>query len=467
MSVESDFFDRYVEALERRTATLFVGAGLSAAANFPDWKTLLSGVAEEIELDVKQETDLPAVAQFYLNRFANSRGRIADLVSRTFRRSVSIPDNHRILARLPYRHVWTTNYDHLLERAWELSGKRLDIKSRNANLTTTDPEADAILYKMHGTADHPDEIVLCRDDYELYPTRRPGFLQILGSELITNTFLFLGLSFTDPNLSYLMGTLRASFQNVPRQHFTIMKRSAGQYAGKRFRLFTDDLQRYGIRTLIVDEYADITKLLKELEQRYAQKNVFVAGSYPEEDGDAEERGFIARVARGVGRLVARRGLNLVSGFGRVVGSQLVSSAFNELYQTPRARLAERIMIRPTRDLMLEGMTLEQSKRRYREDTISQSGIVIVIAGLRKGTPSSPGVMEEFEIATLQKKPVLPIAATGHAAKQIYERILDKPEEYLPPGLPAALFRRLGPEVRSVEDIEAALDACITAICGRR
>jgi hypothetical protein len=406
MSVERDFFEHYVEALERRTAALFVGAGLSAAADFPDWKTLLSGVAEEIELDVKQESDLPAVAQFYLNRVASSRGRIADLVGRTFRRSVPIPDNHRILARLPYRHVWTTNYDHLVERAWELSGKRMDIKSRNANLTSSDPEADAILYKMHGTADHPDDIVLSRDDYELYPTKRPGFLQILGSDLITSTFLFLGLSFTDPNLSYLMGTLRASFQNVPRQHFTIMKRPAGEYAGKRFRLFTDDLQRYGIRTLMVGEYADITKVLSELEQRCAQTNVFVSGSYPEEGGDPEERGFIGRVARVVGRLLARRGLTLVSGFGRVVGSQVVAGAVNELYQNSRARNVERIMIRPTRDLSLEGLTLEQSKRRAREDTISLSGIMIVIAGVRKGSPSSPGVLEdspgvleEFEIAT--------------------------------------------------------------------
>jgi hypothetical protein len=465
--VEHDFFHDYIEALERRTASLLVGAGLSMAADFPDWRRLLGGVAEEIDLDMQQEHDLPAVAQFYLNRFAGNRGRIADLVCKTFRRRPPIPDNHRILARLPYRHIFTTNYDELLERAWELHGKRMDVKSRNPDLTTSDPEADAILYKMHGTVAHPDEIVLSRDDYELYAQRRPGFLQILGSDLITSTFLFLGLSFTDPNLSYLMGTLRASFQSAPRQHFTVMKRPPGEHAKKRFQLFTDDLQRYGIRTIVVDEFSGITEILRWLEQCYAQKNVFVSGSYPE-DGDEAERGFIGRVARGVGRLIARRGLHLISGFGQVVGSNTVSGMIEELYsqRASPAELAKRVTVRPVREVSPEGMTIAEFKRRYREDMISQSGIVIVIGG-RRADGIAPGALDEFEIATQQKKVVLPIAATGYAARQIHDRILERPEAHLPPGLTIELFRKLGPTTQSVDDIVATVDACLTVIQGRR
>jgi hypothetical protein len=471
MSVESDFFKGYAKALENGAAALFVGAGLSMGAGFPDWRALLSGPAEEIDLDASRETDLPAVAQFYVNRFAASRGALGQLVRETFQRRVAIPENQRILARLPVPHVWTTNYDQLLERAWEIHGKRLDVKSRNADLTSSDPEADAILYKMHGTVEHPDDIVLTRDDYELYAKGRPGFFQILGSDLITHTFLFLGLSFTDPNLGYLMGALRASFQSAARQHYTILKRPAGDYEAKRFRLFTDDLHRYGIRTLVVDDHAGITRVLQQLERCYAQKNVFVSGSYPEEAGDADERGFVRQVAHDVGKLIGRRGLNLVSGFGRVVGPSAVAGLIDagpsgEHHPLSSVALARRLAVRPIPNVTPEGISLDAFKRGYREDMIAQSGVMIVVGGLRRGV-DSPGVLDEFEMAVAQKRIVLPIAATGHAARTVYDRLLERPAELLPAELDVETLRRLGPETRSVPEIVEALDACLTRITGRR
>jgi hypothetical protein len=41
-----------------------------------------------------------------------------------------IPAIFRTLSRLPLRHIWTTNYDTLPERAWRDQRKRLDVKSR-------------------------------------------------------------------------------------------------------------------------------------------------------------------------------------------------------------------------------------------------------------------------------------------------------------------------------------------------
>ncbi|WP_437995957.1 SIR2 family protein [Sorangium sp. So ce185] len=464
MSAEADFLKTYVEALEQGTAAAFIGAGLSIAADFPDWRKLLRGLAGELGLDVDREHDLPAVAQFYLNRFANNRGRLAQLVRSTFRRPATPTENHRLLARLPLEHLWTTNYDDLLERAWELQGRRLDVKSRNADLTTSDPEAHAVLYKMHGTASQPDEIVLTTDDYERYRMNRPGFLQVLGSDLITRTFLFLGLSFTDPNLAYLMGTLRASFESVQRQHFTILKRPADDYDARRFDHFTTDLERYGVRTVVVHDYTDITRLLERIGRASAQRNVLVSGTYPD-DGDAAERGFIEAVARGVGRVIARRGMNLVSGFGRSVGSGAIVGMLDEIKgrsDVPMSTLGRRLLLRPVPKAAPDGVELGEFRRRYREELIAQSGVVVVIGGLKDGAMSS-GVLQEFEMAVAQRKLVLPIAATGHAARQIYERILARPKDYLAAEMDLGLFRRLGPEADTLDGIVAAVDACLAPI----
>ncbi len=455
---QDDFLRDYVEALERGRAALFVGAGLSMAAGMPGWGKLLEGMAREIGLDVDKEHDLVSLGQFYVNRYAGSRSHLAGLVRRTFDREVEVPENHRILARLPFGHVWTTNYDEILEGAFRQAGKALDVKSRNADLTTSDPEADSVLFKMHGTASHPDEIVLTKDDYELYARSRPGFLQILGSDLTTRTFLFLGLSFTDPNLGHVLSALRGSFKDSPRQHYTIMKRPSGAYEAKRFDHVVTDLHRYGIRAIVVDDHAETTKLLHELERRRAQRSVFVSGSFPE-DGDEKERAFVSAIARGVGRIVGKRGLRLVTGHGRVVGSGAVTGLIEALEGRSGATISRRLIVRPVREVAPPGASLEAWKRKSREDLLAQSGVMIVVGGLRRGVPA-PGVLEEFEIAAAQGSVVLPIAATGHAARQIFETMRARPEVYLNREIDPASFEELGPQTTSEATILAAIERCI-------
>jgi hypothetical protein len=456
------FLRDYVEALERGSAALFVGAGLSMAADMPSWSKLLDGVARDIGLDVGREHDLVSVAQFYVNRRSSGRTDLAQLVRRSFSRSVEVPDNHRILARLPLEHVWTTNYDELIERAWEQAGKVVDVKHRNKDLTTSNIEANAVLYKMHGTASHPDDIVLTKDDYELYPRQRPGFLQILGSDLATRTFLFLGLSFTDPNLNYLMAALRSSFADMPRRHYTVMTRPKDEYKKARFEHFITDLERYGIRTLVVDDYGGITEILKQAERQHAHKNVFVSGSYPDDAGDPVERARLIGVARGVGRVVGRRGLRLITGFGRVVGGATLAGMVEALEMLPGAAISRRIQVHPVREVSPPGLTVAEYKRRGREDMIAQAGIIVVVGGLRQGE-IAPGVLQEFEIARTLGKTVLPLAATGHAAARIHEIMRAEPEKYLPKELDRSMFDELGPATTDEAAMLAALDRCIARI----
>ncbi|WP_170229299.1 SIR2 family protein [Polyangium fumosum] len=454
----SDFLRDYVDALERGSAALFVGAGLSMATGLPGWGKLLEGMAREIGLDVGKEHDLVSLSQYYVNRYAGNRTHLESLVRRTFDRDVAIPDNHRILARLPIGHVWTTNYDEILEGAWREAGKVFDVKSRSRDLTTSDPEADALLFKMHGTASQPDAIVLTKDDYERYARTRPAFLQILESDLTTRTFLFLGLSFTDPNLGHVLSALRRSFEDGPRQHYTILRRPSDPYDAQRFAHLVTDLHRYGIRALVVDDFAGITEILRKLERRRAQRSVFVSGSFPE-DGDEKERAFVASIARGVGRIVGSKNMQLVTGLGRVVGSAAVTGLVEALDGRTAAAISRRLVVRPVREVVPPGASLEAWKKKSREDLIVQSGVMIVIGGLRRGVPA-PGVLEEFEIAKAQGLVVLPIAATGHAARAIHEAMRADPGAHLPAEIDAASFEALGAETKDEGAILAAIERCL-------
>ena len=59
----SSFIDRYVKEIPNYTAAMFIGAGFSMNAGYVDWKNLLSGIAEDLGLDIEKETDLISLAQ--------------------------------------------------------------------------------------------------------------------------------------------------------------------------------------------------------------------------------------------------------------------------------------------------------------------------------------------------------------------------------------------------------------------
>jgi len=58
---------------------------------------------------------------------------------------------------------------------------------------------DRWLLKLHGCVSHPDDIVLTREHYMRYQTRRSALSGIVQSLLITRHMLFVGFSLRDDN----------------------------------------------------------------------------------------------------------------------------------------------------------------------------------------------------------------------------------------------------------------------------
>ena len=133
----SVFVDRFLNELRENNAAVFVGAGMSRAAGFVDWAGLLANVASDLGLDVTREQDLVSVGQYYVNDNAGNRHGLNELLIDEFSDLPEPSENHKILARLPIRTYWTTNYDRLIEKALEAVGKRVDFKYINEQLATT------------------------------------------------------------------------------------------------------------------------------------------------------------------------------------------------------------------------------------------------------------------------------------------------------------------------------------------
>ena len=160
-----NFIKKYVEEIENQNAALFIGAGFSKPSGYVDWKELLKGIAEELDLDINKENDLVSLAQYYSNKEGN-RAFINKIISDNFSEEKESSENHKIIARLPIFTFWTTNYDSLIENSLKENYRNPDVKRKNADLSITHPNRDSIVYKMHGDKSSPEEAIILKKDNE-------------------------------------------------------------------------------------------------------------------------------------------------------------------------------------------------------------------------------------------------------------------------------------------------------------
>jgi hypothetical protein len=122
-----------------------------------------------------------------------------------------------------------------MEQAFQEAHKRPDVKITQENLATTLPKRDVTIYKMHGDISPPQEAVLTKEDYETYNEKRALFSDLLKGDLISKTFLFLGFSFTDPNIDYILSRIRTLLGQNQRDHYCIMRRILKPKGGGKAR----------------------------------------------------------------------------------------------------------------------------------------------------------------------------------------------------------------------------------------
>lgn len=424
-------------------AALFVGAGVSRSAGFVDWKALLTDVAIELDLDIGKEHDLLALAQYHVNGHG-SRGELNQQLLDAFVRDAERTEVHEVLARLPIDTVWTTNYDRLLEKAYEESGQTVEVKLSIQNLAQARRGRDVTIYKMHGCVTQPHDAVLTKQDYEIYDQSRRLFTDSLKGDFIEKTLLFLGFSFSDPNVERILAKVREQLGQNQRTHYWITRRPPKtcpqgkrttdemEYERRKADLQSADLKRYGIQTIWVDEYFDIPKLLLALESYVTRKGVFVAGAA--HDPSPLDWDQLNELSRALGTEIIKSGYNLVSGFGIGIAEQNILGAFRAIYESAQRQPAERVLIRPFPGNAPASRRAEIF-RRHREDLISQVGALIVVGGNKLGDSGdvvlSAGVQEEVQIALDLGKPVIPIGKTGHAAEIVWKAACIAPERYLP------------------------------------
>lgn len=437
------FFREIVKELNEDNVAVFAGAGLSAAAGFVNWKGLLKDIAKDIGLDVEKEYDLVGLAQYHVNENGYNRSQLNKAILENFSKQAAPTENHKILSRLPIKTFWTTNYDKLIEDSLIEAGRNPDVKYTISHLVQTKPRRDSIVYKMHGDVDHPNDAILTKDDYENYHKKCDQFISTLSGDLITKTFIFIGFSFTDPNLDYILSRVRIAYKTDSRKHYCFLRKEQKladedpadfEYRVRKQELFRQDLKRFNISTLLVDEYTEITDSLSKLEKRYKSKTIFLSGAAKQYEpwDEAASLKFVHELSRS---LIVHNN-RIVSGFGLGVGSAVISGSLEEIYRK-RLSISDSLILRPFPQTVHGEIPIAQVWHDYRNEMIAYAGVAIFLFGNKadpndlSSTIPSDGMRKEFEIAISKGLYPIPIGLTGGMSSELWNEVNSNFEKYYP------------------------------------
>jgi hypothetical protein len=114
------------------------------------------------------------------------------------------------LPTFPWLSVYTTNYDRVVELAYQRQHKPLTVIRSNYDWSHSEHASGTILYKMHGCISqdevdgHKSKMILTEDDFETARQYREALFQRLGYDLMTKDIVVIGHSLGDPDLKSLM-----------------------------------------------------------------------------------------------------------------------------------------------------------------------------------------------------------------------------------------------------------------------
>jgi phosphoserine phosphatase/NAD-dependent SIR2 family protein deacetylase len=198
--------DRLARLLNNDQLVLFVGAGISHQAipcaggmgRLPLWRDLAIEVAttcgEKAESYEYNFLDLFDAINANLSRAA-----LEDAVREALPEKLYEPSRvHSQLAKLPWHLIYTTNYDDLLARALD-TDEPIDDEEKYEWFSREAARRPRLIH-LHGTLRNLK--TLTGSDYGGWAEKNPIACNKLQEVLLSKTILFVGYSFSDPNLKF-------------------------------------------------------------------------------------------------------------------------------------------------------------------------------------------------------------------------------------------------------------------------
>ena len=220
--------NRLRDALWKRPGSVIsvmVGSGFSRnaekvrfdAEDIPLWQDIAFAIHRSLDPERANEhqrnTNVPTyTAESALRlgeeyRTAFGRSKLHEFLQQLVRDSDFSPgEAHDRLLRLPWRDVFSTNWDTLLERASsEISTPAYSVVQ---NMDQLPSMGQPRIVKLHGSLPAHFPLIFTEEDYRTYPIKYAPYVNTVQQAMMESLFLLIGFSGDDPNFLNWSGWVR-------------------------------------------------------------------------------------------------------------------------------------------------------------------------------------------------------------------------------------------------------------------
>jgi len=206
-------------------ASVMIGAGFSCNARkagphtheFPLWQDTVrslcaklypSGDSDRLKRAMTEASGTSGFLRFAQEyEAAFGRSALHSLIQELVPDDDYVPDDmHVRLLRLPWRDVFTTNWDTLLERTRSL------VADRDYGVVRTQEEIPSVpkprIIKLHGSFPAHVPFIFTEEDYRTYPKRFAPYVNTVQQAMMETVFCLIGFSGDDPNFLHWSGWVR-------------------------------------------------------------------------------------------------------------------------------------------------------------------------------------------------------------------------------------------------------------------
>ncbi|HLP96030.1 MAG TPA: SIR2 family protein [Saprospiraceae bacterium] len=224
-------FEQLANCLIEGTVVPFIGAGISKECGFPTWKEHLIQQGRTSGIDPQHVNELLDNGQFetVIEEIEQKGFRDAFIqeIKDVFSKTGKITQTTLRLTELFTDTLITTNYDHILEQAFD-TGTANNIQLLDSSNILDKPEIDkTTIIKLHGDIKQPARCIISNNQYnEAYGNGTLDMTKpiprVLSYHYRTSSLLFLGCSLNRDRTMEVFQAVKTQMGDTDRpQHFSL------------------------------------------------------------------------------------------------------------------------------------------------------------------------------------------------------------------------------------------------------
>lgn len=196
-----------ISEIQPENTVLLFGSGSSIPSGAPSSNDLIQKISESFSID-SEDLDLREIST--IAEAKKGRKKLIEVLRPMFQ---SLRPTRGILAipYFPWKGIYTTNYDQLIEKTYTRLAKPLKTFSSNFDFSTEIEQGRQKLYKLHGTVqkDTSDDggrsrWIITDQDYDIAEEFREYLFTSLQNDLAQADLIVIGHSLADPDIKEIV-----------------------------------------------------------------------------------------------------------------------------------------------------------------------------------------------------------------------------------------------------------------------